>query len=102
MTHNSSARAPRCGNSSLTTSPDWPRRLNVNGERMNYHYFFHQFTAATSWATGVNLTDLIYNIGWMPLLFGERERAERIAGPPATELTGAGALSHFIRRIRQN
>jgi hypothetical protein len=40
----------------------------VNGERMNYHYFFHQFTAATSWATGVSLTDLIYNIGWIPLL----------------------------------
>ncbi|QNE23181.1 hypothetical protein F1D05_27200 [Kribbella qitaiheensis] len=40
----------------------------VNGERMDYHYFWHQFTAATSWATGVDLTDLIYNIGWIPLL----------------------------------
>jgi hypothetical protein len=40
----------------------------VNGEQMSYHYFWHQFTAATSWATGVDLTDLVYNIGWMPLL----------------------------------
>ncbi|QNE23102.1 hypothetical protein F1D05_23200 [Kribbella qitaiheensis] len=40
----------------------------VNGERMDYHYFWHQFTAATSWATGVNLTELVYNIGWIPLM----------------------------------
>lgn len=40
----------------------------VAGEQMSYHYFFHQFTAAVSWATGVDLTDLIYNIGWIPLL----------------------------------
>ncbi|NEA35656.1 hypothetical protein [Streptomyces sp. SID13031] len=40
----------------------------VNGEQMDYHYFWHQFTAATSWATGVDLTDLVYTIGWVPLL----------------------------------
>jgi hypothetical protein len=40
----------------------------VNGERMDYHYFWHQFTAATSWASGVNLTDLVYNTGWLPLM----------------------------------
>lgn len=40
----------------------------VNGEQMDYHYFWHQFTAATSWATGIDLTDLVYTIGWVPLL----------------------------------
>ncbi|GAA0571205.1 hypothetical protein [Kribbella sandramycini] len=39
----------------------------VHGEQMDYHYFFHQFTAAVAWATGVDLTDLIYTIGWIPL-----------------------------------
>lgn len=40
----------------------------VDGELMSYHYFFHQFAAATDWASGVDLTDLIYTIGWLPLL----------------------------------
>jgi hypothetical protein len=72
----------------------------VNGERMSYHYFFHQFTAATSWASGVDLTDLIYNIGWMPLLlagtaliFALTDRlapGSRWAGPLAIAVASIG------------
>lgn len=40
----------------------------LHGEQMSYHYFWHQLTAATSWATGVDLTDLVYTIGWIPIL----------------------------------
>jgi hypothetical protein len=72
----------------------------VNGERMDYHYFWHQFTAATSWATGVDLTDLVYNIGWIPLLlagsaliFALTDRVatgSRWAGPLAIAVAGVG------------
>lgn len=41
--------------------------LWVAGEPMKYHTFFHQLTAATSWATGVDLTHLIYALAWLPL-----------------------------------
>jgi hypothetical protein len=44
-------------------SPLW-----VDGEPMKYHTFFHQVTAATSWATGIDLTDLIYSLAWLPLM----------------------------------
>lgn len=48
---------------------DFPLQASyVDGEPMAYHYFFHQLAAATSWASGVELTDLIYTIGWLPLL----------------------------------
>ena len=72
----------------------------VNGEQMHYHYFWHQFTAATSWATGVDLTDLIYNIGWLPLLlagvaliFALTDRlapGSRWAGPLAIAVASIG------------
>jgi len=72
----------------------------VDGERMDYHYFWHQFTAATSWATGVDLTDLVYNIGWLPLLlagcaliFALTDRVapgSRWAGPLAIAVAAVG------------
>ena len=72
----------------------------VNGEQMHYHYFWHQFTAATSWATGVDLTDLIYTIGWLPLLlagvaliFALTDRlapGSRWAGPLAIAVASVG------------
>jgi hypothetical protein len=78
----------------------------VNGERMDYHYFWHQFTAATSWATGVDLTDLVYNIGWVPLLvagcaliFALTDRVaagSRWAGPLAIAVAGiAGTVDAY-------
>ncbi|TDU89338.1 hypothetical protein EV138_2902 [Kribbella voronezhensis] len=78
----------------------------VNGERMDYHYFWHQFTAATSWATGVDLTDLIYNIGWIPLLlagcaliYALTDRiapGSRWAGPLAIAVAGiAGTVDAY-------
>jgi hypothetical protein len=72
----------------------------VNGDQMDYHYFWHQFTAATSWATGINLTDLVYTIGWAPLLiagtaliFALTDRlapGSRWAGPLAIAVAGVG------------
>lgn len=72
----------------------------VSGEQMDYHYFWHQFIAATSWATGVNLTDLVYTIGWVPLLiagtalvFALTDRlapSSRWAGPLAIAVASVG------------
>ncbi|MEV8376895.1 hypothetical protein AB0P21_29400 [Kribbella sp. NPDC056861] len=72
----------------------------VSGEQMDYHYFWHQFTAATSWATGVDLTDLVYTIGWVPLLiagvaliFALTDRlapSSRWAGPLAIAVAAIG------------
>jgi hypothetical protein len=42
--------------------------LFVSGERLRYHSFFHQVTAATSWATGIDLTNLIFALVWVPLV----------------------------------
>ncbi|WBQ04950.1 hypothetical protein [Kribbella sp. CA-293567] len=72
----------------------------VAGEQMDYHYFWHQFTAATSWATGIDLTDLVYTIGWVPLLiaglaliFALTDRlapSSRWAGPLAIAVAAVG------------
>ncbi len=72
----------------------------LQGEKMDYHYFWHQFTAATAWATGVDLTDLVYTIGWIPLLlagcaliFALTDRiapGSRWAGPLAIAVAGIG------------
>ncbi|MGH3465329.1 MAG: hypothetical protein ACRDP9_27995 [Kribbellaceae bacterium] len=40
----------------------------VDGEPMKYHYFFHQLVAAISWATGIDLTHLVYSLLWLPLV----------------------------------
>jgi hypothetical protein len=42
--------------------------LWLGGEPMKYHTFFHQSTAATAWATRIDLTDLIHSLAWLPLL----------------------------------
>jgi len=48
---------------------DFPVQASwVHGEPMAYHTFFHEFTAAVAWATGVDLTDLIFEIGWVPIM----------------------------------
>ncbi len=39
----------------------------VNGEPMKYHYFYHQLTAAISWATGIDLTELVFTVGFAPV-----------------------------------
>ncbi|WP_433164863.1 hypothetical protein [Kribbella sp. CA-247076] len=41
--------------------------LWLGGEPMQYHSFFHQATAATAWATRIDLTDLIHSLTWLPL-----------------------------------
>ncbi|MGC4936311.1 hypothetical protein [Kribbella sp. DT2] len=42
--------------------------LWLNGEPMHYHTFFHQSTAATAWATRIDLTTLIHGLTWLPLM----------------------------------
>ncbi|MEV0287097.1 hypothetical protein AB0H36_23525 [Kribbella sp. NPDC050820] len=41
--------------------------LWLGGDPMKYHSFFHQATAATAWATRIDLTDLIHSLTWLPL-----------------------------------
>jgi hypothetical protein len=41
--------------------------LWVSGEPMKYQTFFHQLTASISWATGIDLTNLIYALAWLPI-----------------------------------
>ncbi|MCV5968794.1 hypothetical protein, partial [Lactococcus petauri] len=36
--------------------------LWLGGEPMKYHSFYHQATAATAWATRIDLTDLIHSL----------------------------------------
>ncbi|MEV6411748.1 hypothetical protein [Kribbella sp. NPDC051718] len=79
--------------------------LWVGGEPMKFHTFFHQVTAATSWATGVDLTQLIYALSWLPfalagcaLVFAVMQRfvqpgesaAAVWAGPLAVLVAGLG------------
>lgn len=73
--------------------------LWLGGEPMKFHTFFHQVTAATSWATGIDLTQLIYTLVWLPfalagcaLLFAVTQRfAEPFwVGPLAVLVAGLG------------
>jgi hypothetical protein len=83
--------------------------LWLGGEPMKYHTFFHQSTAATSWATRIDLTDLIHSLTWLPLLLagcalvfaltqrfmgptpdGERRVGTIWAGPLAVLVAGLG------------
>ncbi|MEV8376896.1 hypothetical protein AB0P21_29405 [Kribbella sp. NPDC056861] len=79
--------------------------LWVGGEPMKFHTFFHQVTAATSWATGIDLTQLIYTLIWLPfalagcaLVFALTQRfiqpgenaAALWAGPLAVLVAGLG------------
>ncbi|WP_238334758.1 hypothetical protein [Kribbella amoyensis] len=81
----------------------------LQGEKMDYHYFWHQFTAAVSWASGVDLTDLVYTIGWVPLLlagvaliFALTDRiapGSRWAGPLAIAVAGIGGTVNPYPRV---
>ncbi|MEU4390466.1 hypothetical protein [Kribbella sp. NPDC023855] len=73
--------------------------LWIGGEPMKFHTFFHQITAATSWATGVELTPLIYALVWLPfalagcaLVFAVTQRFTGVvwAGPLAVLVAGLG------------
>jgi hypothetical protein len=81
--------------------------LWVSGEPMKYQTFFHQLTAATSWATGINLTNLVYSLMWLPLalagcalVFVVTQRF--LTGPEAPGRTGttwAGPLAVVLAGI---
>lgn len=76
----------------------------LGGEPMKYHSFFHQATAATAWATRVDLTDLIHSLTWLPLFLGgcglvfaltsrfapNAEAGATWAGPLAVLIAGLG------------
>ncbi len=77
--------------------------LWLGGEPMKFHTFFHQVTAATSWATGIELTHLIYALVWLPFAlagcalvyvltqrFTESTSAGVWAGPLAVLVAGLG------------
>lgn len=73
--------------------------LWLGGEPMKYHTFFHQSTAATAWATRIDLTDLIHSLTWLPLLLAgcalvfaltQRFKAPAWAGPLAVLIAGLG------------
>jgi hypothetical protein len=71
----------------------------VDGERMDYHYFYHQLTAAISWASGVDLTDLIYAIGWLPLLLAGAALIFALTDRLAPGSTWAGPLAIAVATI---
>ncbi|HEY0473535.1 MAG TPA: hypothetical protein VGD34_17820 [Kribbella sp.] len=83
--------------------------LWVSGEPMKYHTFFHQVTAATSWATGIGLTNLIFALAWVPLLlagsalvFVLTQRflaAATWAGPLAVVVAGIGGTLQPLHDI---
>jgi hypothetical protein len=69
--------------------------LWLDGEPMRYHTFFHQATAATTWATGIDLTSLIHSLTWLPLLLAGSALVfvltQRFVGPSADGTSRAGA-----------
>ena len=76
--------------------------LWIGGEPMKYHTFFHQVTAATSWATGMELTELIYALVWLPfalagcaLVFAVTKRFAH--GRDRALLSGPGRLLYWSR-----
>lgn len=78
--------------------------LWIGGEPMKFHTFFHQITAATSWATGINLTQLIYSLVWLPfalagcaLVFALTQRfTQRPGGEPSSAAVWAGPLAVLV------
>ncbi|TCC58068.1 hypothetical protein E0H73_27405 [Kribbella pittospori] len=76
----------------------------LGGEPMKYHSFFHQATAATAWATRIDLTDLIHSLTWLPLFLAgcglvfalttrfapNAESAATWTGPLAVLIAGLG------------
>lgn len=85
--------------------------LWVSGEPMKYHTFFHQFTAATSWGTGIDVTQLIFALAWLPLalagcalVFVLTQRfltppAKGIEDGPHPSVTWAGPLAVVVAGI---
>ncbi|MGC4936310.1 hypothetical protein [Kribbella sp. DT2] len=91
--------------------------LWVFGEPMKYHTFFHQVTAATSWSTGIDLTNLLYALLWVPLALAgcalvftltqrflvkpgeEPHPAAAWAGPFAVLLAGVGGTLQPLHDI---
>jgi hypothetical protein len=79
--------------------------LWVSGEPMKYHTFFHQLTAATSWATGIDLTSLIFALAWIPLALAGSALVfvltQRFLTAPgrALALTWAGPLAVVVAGI---
>ncbi|GAA1651599.1 hypothetical protein GCM10009744_49210 [Kribbella alba] len=71
--------------------------LFVAGERLRYHSFFHQVTAATSWATGIDLTNLVFALAWVPLVLAGCALVfvltQRFLTPPSDGL-GGGLQAH--------
>ncbi|MEU4608645.1 hypothetical protein AB0F43_37125 [Kribbella sp. NPDC023972] len=78
--------------------------LWLGGEPMKYHSFYHQATAATAWATRIDLTDLIHSLTWLPLFLAgcglvyalttrftpSAESGATWAGPLAVLIAGLG------------
>jgi hypothetical protein len=71
----------------------------LQGEQMDYHYFWHQLMAATAWATGVDLTDLVYSIGWVPLLLAGCALIFALTDRIAPGSTWAGPLAVAVASI---
>ncbi|WP_405063693.1 hypothetical protein OG474_19150 [Kribbella sp. NBC_01505] len=74
--------------------------LWLGGEPMKYHSFYHQATAATAWATRIDLTDLIHSLTWLPLFLAGCglifALASRFAPTAETGATWAGPLAVLI------
>ncbi|MET7282078.1 hypothetical protein ABZS29_27865 [Kribbella sp. NPDC005582] len=74
--------------------------LWLGGEPMKYHSFYHQATAATAWATRIDLTDLIHSLTWLPLFLAGCglifALANRFAPTAETGATWAGPLAVLI------
>ncbi|MFK4083871.1 hypothetical protein ACI2LF_07180 [Kribbella sp. NPDC020789] len=74
--------------------------LWLGGEPMKYHTFYHQATAATAWATRIDLTTLIHSLTWLPLFLGGCglvfALASRFAPTAETGATWAGPLAVLI------
>ena len=79
--------------------------LWLGGEPMHYHTFFHQSTAATAWATRIDLTDLIHSLTWLPLMLAgcalvfalaQRFLTNAPDGTPSGGATWAGPLAVLV------
>ncbi|MFB6719879.1 hypothetical protein ACFCV3_06960 [Kribbella sp. NPDC056345] len=74
--------------------------LWLGGEPMKYHSFYHQSTAATAWATRIDLTDLIHSLTWLPLFLAGCglvfALTSRFAPTAETGATWAGPLAVLI------
>jgi hypothetical protein len=87
--------------------------LWLGGEPMKYHTFFHQATAATAWATRIDLTDLIHSLTWLPLFLAgcglvfalttrfapTAEAGATWAGPLAVLIAGLGGAVEPLAQV---